>query len=622
MSWFGKVVKGIAGSAGTIIQFDECQVVLTSLLAEGGYSYVYSAREVGIKGRQFAAKKVLSQDAETRAVAETEIKLLKKFNGHSAFVGCYGTTSKSLPKNQDEYWMLLEFCPNGSLIDLLFRKNKKGDFEKRPELPTEKILEIIEQVAAGIAHMHSFTPPIAHRDLKLENVLGAADGRYVLCDFGSATTSRLEVERTRQQIVVEEERIHKYSTLMYRAPEMCDLYREAEVGEMVDCWALGCILFALCFGDHPFDSASMLQILNAAYTIPEAHSRPPQLVALVEALLHPDPIERLSAAEAVEWVGRLRVDAQAERREAPERRARREAQREEQRRRRAAVAQGGGGAAAKGKAKREGWSADFSAVGFEGFDEIRPAVERWVCLTLTPRADGTVGASCVPAPRAAVAQPAALDEQERLPRRRHSLLPTYSILHSSPHSSLHAPRFTPLHSWEASFDPSFQPSFASFEEAEAPSAASVAAPPPPVLPPPPSASTLPPPPTASAVLPQLKLPRGASAAPSPPPAPLAADDDEFGDFSSCDPREDAFGDFTPAAPPADAPPAGEAPPGSPATDYGDFSRPTLHQRESTERSIGGSDDFGEFAGAPQEEGDNKDENKDEEKVQILGGNLD
>ena len=32
--------------------------------------------------------------------------------------------------------------------------------------------------------------------------------------------------------------------------------------------ALGCILYALCFGEHPFAEASSLQILNAAYTIP------------------------------------------------------------------------------------------------------------------------------------------------------------------------------------------------------------------------------------------------------------------------------------------------------------------------------------------------------------------
>ena len=92
--------------------------------------------------------------------------------------------------------MLLEFCPNGSLIDLIYKKGKGGAFEKRPHLSAERILEIFEMVVAAIVHMHAQEPPVSHRDLKLENVLGAADGRYVLCDFGSATTSTLPAERT------------------------------------------------------------------------------------------------------------------------------------------------------------------------------------------------------------------------------------------------------------------------------------------------------------------------------------------------------------------------------------------------------------------------------------------
>ena len=117
------------GSTGQLIAFDDLQVMLTSQLAEGGYSYVFSAREVGVKGRVFAAKKVLTQDMGTQAVAEIETELLKKFHGHPAFVGCYGTTSKDLPKKHREYWMLLEFCPNGSLIDVLYQKNRKGEYE-------------------------------------------------------------------------------------------------------------------------------------------------------------------------------------------------------------------------------------------------------------------------------------------------------------------------------------------------------------------------------------------------------------------------------------------------------------------------------------------------------------
>jgi len=190
---------------------------------------------------------------------------------------------------------------------------------------------VFEQVCVGVAHMHSLAPPVAHRDIKLENVLGAADGRFILCDFGSATTERLTEQRTRQQVVVEEEKIHKYSTLMYRAPEMVDLYLNCEVAEKVDCWAMGCILFALCFRDHPFDSESTLQILNASYTAPEGQERSPKMMEFIQALLAPDPADRLSAAEALSWCSALRHDREALR---PEPCAAQLQQREERRQRR------------------------------------------------------------------------------------------------------------------------------------------------------------------------------------------------------------------------------------------------------------------------------------------------
>ena len=78
--------------------------------------------------------------------------------------------------------------------------------------------------------------------------------------------------------------MHKYSTLMYRAPEMVDLYRNQEVGVKVDVWSLGCILYALCFREHPFADESSLQILNAGFTIPTDSPYLPRMHKLIAAL--------------------------------------------------------------------------------------------------------------------------------------------------------------------------------------------------------------------------------------------------------------------------------------------------------------------------------------------------
>ena len=51
---------------------------------------------------------------------------------------------------------------------------------------------------------------------------------------------------------------------------MVDLYRHEEVGPKADVWALGCVLYALCFHVHPFAEESSLQILNAKCALGEA----------------------------------------------------------------------------------------------------------------------------------------------------------------------------------------------------------------------------------------------------------------------------------------------------------------------------------------------------------------
>lgn len=94
-----------------------------------------------------------------------------------------------------------------------------------------------------MAQLHIREPPVAHRDLKLENVLLHPDsGGYKLCDFGSCRVGPLRVG-SKSEMVQAEEEIQKFTTPAYRAPEMIDLYSGYPINERVDIWVRECWSF-------------------------------------------------------------------------------------------------------------------------------------------------------------------------------------------------------------------------------------------------------------------------------------------------------------------------------------------------------------------------------------------
>lgn len=256
----------------------------------------YEAQDLG-SGREYALKRLLSNEEEKNRVIIQEVCFMKKLSGHPNIVQFCSAASigkEESDTGQAEFLLLTELC-KGQLVEFLKKVESKGP------LSCDTVLKIFYQTCRAVQHMHKQKPPIIHRDLKVENLLLSNQGTIKLCDFGSATTISHypDYSWSAQQRALVEEEITRNTTPMYRTPEIVDLYSNFPIGEKQDIWALGCILYLLCFRQHPFEDGAKLRIVNGKYVIPPDDTRYSVFHGLIRATLKVNPEERLSITELV-----------------------------------------------------------------------------------------------------------------------------------------------------------------------------------------------------------------------------------------------------------------------------------------------------------------------------------
>nr|Q99KY4.2 RecName: Full=Cyclin-G-associated kinase [Mus musculus]AAH60622.1 Cyclin G associated kinase [Mus musculus] len=281
---------------GQTVELGELRLRVRRVLAEGGFAFVYEAQDLG-SGREYALKRLLSNEEEKNRAIIQEVCFLKKLSGHPNIVQFCSAASigkEESDTGQAEFLLLTELC-KGQLVEFLKRVECKGP------LSCDSILKIFYQTCRAVQHMHRQKPPIIHRDLKVENLLLSNQGTIKLCDFGSATTISHypDYSWSAQKRAMVEEEITRNTTPMYRTPEIVDLYSNFPIGEKQDIWALGCILYLLCFRQHPFEDGAKLRIVNGKYSIPVNDTRYTVFHDLIRAMLKVNPVERLSIAEVV-----------------------------------------------------------------------------------------------------------------------------------------------------------------------------------------------------------------------------------------------------------------------------------------------------------------------------------
>jgi len=162
----------------------------------------------------------------------------------------------------------------GGIIDMMNRR-------LRERLTEAEILQIFVDVCEGVGAMHNLHPALLHRDLKVENILQSSDVLYKLCDFGSASPVAPRLPANTQEIRILEADLNRHTTLQYRAPEMVDPYLRRPIDEKSDVWALGVLLYKLCYYTTPFEEHGPLAILNVQYKIPPYPAYSSQMNSLI-----------------------------------------------------------------------------------------------------------------------------------------------------------------------------------------------------------------------------------------------------------------------------------------------------------------------------------------------------
>jgi serine/threonine protein kinase len=241
-------------------------------IGKGSFSLVKVAQNTETRAK-FAVKIIPKSNMNTAADMERferEVNVVIKMS-HPGIIKIH-----DFLVDDNYFFLIMDFCGGGTLLSQTGVR----------DINEERAKPLFKQILEAIEYIHS--QGIAHRDLKLENVLMDEFGHIKIIDFGfSRFADPGQMFAT------------PCGSPAYAAPEV--VCAEQYDGRMADIWSLGVMLFALITGEFPWKGTNQIQIFNqiknAKFDVPEGVSKFGE--DLIRKLLVPEPNLRLSAAEAL-----------------------------------------------------------------------------------------------------------------------------------------------------------------------------------------------------------------------------------------------------------------------------------------------------------------------------------
>ncbi|XP_012890743.1 PREDICTED: sperm motility kinase-like [Dipodomys ordii] len=199
-------------------------------IGEGGFAEVKLAQH--LLTHTFVAIKVIPKTKDD-AILNMERDLMRSLD-HPNVIKLY-----EIIETDELVCLVLEYAERGNLQDLVDTVGCMWEEEAR---------SLFRQITHATCYCHNMG--IAHRDLKLDNILLDAQGKPKLCDFGLGVRC---LEGQRLQMVC--------GTLPFCAPEI--LTHESYDGTKADVWSLGVVLYTLVVGRPPFRGITTVQMEKA-----------------------------------------------------------------------------------------------------------------------------------------------------------------------------------------------------------------------------------------------------------------------------------------------------------------------------------------------------------------------
>jgi len=232
-------------------------------LGQGAMGVVYKAKDPLID--RVVAIKTINLGLATDEKEEYEGRFYQEAKAAGRLNHPNIVTIYDVGKSGEFAYIAMEFLEGRELRDIL----KEGTL-----LPVEQVLNIVAQVALGLAYAHEHD--IIHRDVKPSNIMVIRDGNVKITDFGIARMASSSV-RTQTGMVL--------GSPKYMSPEQV---MGKALDQRSDIFSLGVMLYEMLTGQAPFDgenvNAIMYQTLNAVTPPPSTiNSSVPEMVNFIVA---------------------------------------------------------------------------------------------------------------------------------------------------------------------------------------------------------------------------------------------------------------------------------------------------------------------------------------------------